>query len=313
VTRRCNLKCRYCFVRRPDDKELNEKGIIRVIDKLYDFGIRVLNFSGGEPTLRNDLVRLIRYASGRRMMVYLSTNGTLLTEAYISSLLNAGLSGIIVSVDSVMSNGQQLKRYEDRKELLHHLMAAKKAFGLEIIVGTFLTTKNVEDIGNIISVFHDLKLTLSIGIINDNTFSNNGIDRSLFFSSSEDKQKLFGRLEQIKKLKNKGYSIFEPLRYFDDMARFVNGDLTDWNCPAGTTMLTVNCDGRLQLCSSLPPEDYSIFELEEFPRRELQLMRKRRFEKCKKLCLANCQYTTSFVTEHPLKFLKEAIFRPWSM
>ena len=145
--------------------------MIRVIDKLYELGIRVLSLTGGEPTLRNDLTSLIGHASNMGMMIYLSTNGTLLTPSYISSLVDAGLDGIVLSIDSIVFDGLMQKSYSDQKETLKHLMKAKTTSGLEIVGGTFLTSKNIDDIGATIEVFHDLGITLSIGIINDNTYS----------------------------------------------------------------------------------------------------------------------------------------------
>lgn len=63
VTRRCNLRCRYCFAdggTKETDPDIQEmKKAIR--DIVSQCGEPLLQLSGGEPTLRDDLPELIRY------------------------------------------------------------------------------------------------------------------------------------------------------------------------------------------------------------------------------------------------------------
>ena len=64
VTERCNLHCRYCFAdggnNTADPCAEQMKAAIREI--VRQCGEPLLQFSGGEPTLRDDLPELVRYA-----------------------------------------------------------------------------------------------------------------------------------------------------------------------------------------------------------------------------------------------------------
>ncbi|MCP8321489.1 MAG: radical SAM protein, partial [archaeon] len=75
VTRACNLKCKHCYENagKPDKNELNTEEAIRVIDILVDAGVVILAFSGGEPTIRPDILKLIKHASMRGMYVAMAT------------------------------------------------------------------------------------------------------------------------------------------------------------------------------------------------------------------------------------------------
>ncbi|WP_430505621.1 TIGR04347 family pseudo-SAM/SPASM protein [Haloparvum sp. PAK95] len=102
VTKRCNLHCEHCYAAaqsEPAPGELSTaeaKGLIR---DFADYGIPVLLFSGGEPTMREDLPELVAYASDRGIRPVLSTNGTLLTAETVEALQAAGLQYVGVSVD----------------------------------------------------------------------------------------------------------------------------------------------------------------------------------------------------------------------
>ena len=78
VTRRCNLRCRFCFAdggAAEDDPgaEAPEAAITDIVQKC---GPVLLQLSGGEPTLRDDLPRLVRFAKEAGCSaVQLNTNG----------------------------------------------------------------------------------------------------------------------------------------------------------------------------------------------------------------------------------------------
>ena len=106
VTDKCNLRCEYCFADKlesePDLGEL--KNAIDIIMKVDDEDKPILQFSGGEPTLRDDLPELVAYAhiKGCRY-TQLNSNGLRLCEdeEYVSALAQAGLSFVFMQFDGV--------------------------------------------------------------------------------------------------------------------------------------------------------------------------------------------------------------------
>src|SRR5512140_1840594 len=64
-TQKCNLKCVHCYAQSEDRDyagEMTTEEAKTMIDDLAAWGAPVLLFSGGEPTLRKDLVELRQYA-----------------------------------------------------------------------------------------------------------------------------------------------------------------------------------------------------------------------------------------------------------
>ncbi|PKQ20979.1 MAG: 12,18-didecarboxysiroheme deacetylase [Actinobacteria bacterium HGW-Actinobacteria-6] len=101
-TQRCNLKCVHCYAQSEDRNypgEMSTEEGKAMIDDLAAYGAPVLLFSGGEPTIRKDLLELMHYAKSKGMRVVISTNGTLITEEKAQQFAEVGLSYVGVSLD----------------------------------------------------------------------------------------------------------------------------------------------------------------------------------------------------------------------
>jgi hypothetical protein len=78
------------------DRELTTSEWIQILDRAWQVGIPHVTFTGGEPTLRDDLVELIRHAEGIGQVCGLLTGGSRLAEApYLNELLQSGLDHIL--------------------------------------------------------------------------------------------------------------------------------------------------------------------------------------------------------------------------
>lgn len=97
VTTRCNLRCVHCYNVWKDDvgyseEELPTDRALELIGRaIRETGCKQFTFTGGEPTLRDDLEELVAAAASRCEHVTLITNGTLLPEERVKSLIDAGV------------------------------------------------------------------------------------------------------------------------------------------------------------------------------------------------------------------------------
>lgn len=106
VTYKCQCNCLHCSVdnyRRDNNylSELSTKEIKACIDEIFSLGCIKVNFFGGEPLLREDIVELISYASKKDLFIFMDTNAFLLDRSMAKRLKNAGLTCAIISFDSV--------------------------------------------------------------------------------------------------------------------------------------------------------------------------------------------------------------------
>lgn len=110
VTNRCNLKCPICFANAASAGYVYEPTIdeiFKMIDNLAankPVSVKALQLSGGEPTLRDDLPEIVKYAHKAGIHhVEVNTNGIRISKdsAYLKRLLEADVSSFYLQFDGV--------------------------------------------------------------------------------------------------------------------------------------------------------------------------------------------------------------------
>jgi radical SAM protein with 4Fe4S-binding SPASM domain len=102
LTYRCNDNCAHCYNGRPRDyPELSTVEWKKIIDRLWAIGIPHIVFTGGEPTLRDDLPELVAHAEQKGQITGLNTNARRLSDArFVQKLVDAGLDHVQITVES---------------------------------------------------------------------------------------------------------------------------------------------------------------------------------------------------------------------
>ncbi len=94
----CNQKCIHCYAAgqiHAEEPELSTEEWKLILDKLRAAGVPQVTFTGGEPTMRDDLFELISHA--RWFISRLNTNGAKLTREYCIGLKNAELDSLQIT------------------------------------------------------------------------------------------------------------------------------------------------------------------------------------------------------------------------
>jgi radical SAM protein with 4Fe4S-binding SPASM domain len=102
LTYRCNNDCAHCYnIEGRDVKERSTEDWKRILDKAWDLGIPHIIFTGGEPTLREDLPDLIAHAEKNGQITGLNTNARRLADPqYVEKLVATGLDHVQITVES---------------------------------------------------------------------------------------------------------------------------------------------------------------------------------------------------------------------
>ncbi|HEV2520198.1 MAG TPA: GTP 3',8-cyclase MoaA [Thermoplasmata archaeon] len=102
LTQRCNLRCVFCHMEgQPvSSVELTPSEIEAVVRAGVRIGIDRVKLTGGEPTLRSDLVEIVRRIRPHLREVSMTTNGLKLAEL-AAPLADAGLDRVNVSLPSL--------------------------------------------------------------------------------------------------------------------------------------------------------------------------------------------------------------------
>lgn len=88
ISRNCNLRCKQCNIwKNPRRDPLTLKQKLSVIDKLFAWlGNFQLNISGGEPFVHPHTIKILEKAARKKIKIYISTNGTLLSKRVLDKL-----------------------------------------------------------------------------------------------------------------------------------------------------------------------------------------------------------------------------------
>ncbi|KAJ1992567.1 hypothetical protein GGI25_000068 [Coemansia spiralis] len=108
ITERCNLRCQYCMPEdgvdlTPNDRLLTTPEILRLARIFVSQGVDKIRLTGGEPTVRKDIVELVSGLNELRPLglrkIAMTTNGIALRRK-LGALRGAGMDGLNISVDT---------------------------------------------------------------------------------------------------------------------------------------------------------------------------------------------------------------------
>ncbi len=147
LTDRCNFRCSYCAPAAPDcgGDRLGRAELSRLVAIFARLGVERVRLTGGEPTLRPDLLDVVRdvHATPGIQEIALTTNGHLLATL-AAALREAGVSRLNVSLDTL--DAATLQRISGRAASLDRIVR-----GIEAAFATgFLSVKlNVVVVGGV--------------------------------------------------------------------------------------------------------------------------------------------------------------------
>jgi radical SAM protein with 4Fe4S-binding SPASM domain len=150
LTYTCNNNCGFCYTGGPRRmNEMDTAGWKKALDILWDSGIPQVVFTGGEPTLRPDLVELVDHA--QEFVTGLITNGRRLKHL-AQDLRRVSLDYVQVSLESHLPAVHDRMvgvsgAWQETSEGIRQAISA----GLEVITNTTLTRENMESFPDLIS------------------------------------------------------------------------------------------------------------------------------------------------------------------
>lgn len=163
LTNRCNLRCPVCFANSAVTGYIYEPTLEEVLQIMRHFRNilpippPMLQLSGGEPTLRDDLFEIIRL--GKKLgfqHIMLTTNGIKLAQSveYCENLRKSGLDAIYLSFDGTESETYKKMRGVDLSNLKIQILENCRTAKMDaiVLVPTIVKGVNDHEVGNILEV-----------------------------------------------------------------------------------------------------------------------------------------------------------------
>ena len=250
LTFKCQNDCIHCYAGGPHETpELSTVQWKSVIDKLSEIGIFILTFTGGEPTLREDLPELLLYAQNKGMVTGLISNGRKLKDkAYVNLLEKSGLDFVQVTLESQKSEIHD-KMTNAKGSWRETIEGIKNAVQSQIYVSTN-TTLSKNNIDDFLSTIDFIK---SLGVdafgCNSLIYSGKATDASPEFAlSTEDLKTLLPRIRNKAQMIGLKFLWYTPTQYcnFDP----VSLGLGVKSCTAAMINACIGPNGDVYPCQS---------------------------------------------------------------
>ncbi len=153
VTDRCNLRCFYCMPAEgisyePKAHLLSYEEITRLLRILGDLGFQKVRFTGGEPFLRKDFMKLLENTAslGDFESIHITSNGTRL-QKHIPRLKELGITKINLSIDSLnQERFHKITRRDDFEKVMqtfHMLVDNEFKIKLNAVIMKGINTQDI--------------------------------------------------------------------------------------------------------------------------------------------------------------------------
>ncbi|NWG14180.1 MAG: radical SAM protein [Acidobacteria bacterium] len=266
VTDSCTCYCKHCDHGGPVDmsRDMKPADYRRYMDVLRPVVVQV---SGGEPLMREDLAEVIRNIKGRDGLpfIILVSNWSLMTRERYLELRGAGVDEFCVSLDFPDERHDYFRGHRGLFAHLNRLMPELAALGYDdIVLNNCITAENVSEINAIADKAKGWGVN-----INYSAYSPRRTGCRDYFLDSPDQLAILGReLARLKSRMNGSRWIATTESTLDATQRYFETGGAP-GCKAGLRWLVVSSRGELQPCS-MQFKHYGLHEqrrmVEEFTR-----------------------------------------------
>ncbi len=249
VTRRCNLACKHCYVARSNfERELSTSEFLSVLEEFAELGVRTIELTGGEPTIKPGFPYLLGESFEMFDTVAILTNGYAVSREIVEILrLFRDRCYVNVSLDSYRPEyHNSFRGRPDAFERTTRTIRELTKHGIRVRVAMTVTRENLNDLEKTLLLAKELgAIAFSWSPIVPFGKGEELTDLSLF----SDPEFMRVSEELVKK-----YPEFTAT--LED-AELNMVDLVG-NCGLGWKSLVVDPQGRLRPCSFLDSSEFVI-------------------------------------------------------
>ncbi len=317
ITHRCDLRCRMCGIWKHGNQaeELNVRQIAQVADVLQDLGVVQLSIGGGEPFYREDLAEVIDVFSRRRFQTRVLTNAMNLTEARIREVVDAGLSAVSVSLDTLSRKRfAWVCRVDDAwDKVVTNLVRFARLLprrGAIQVINVVVSHDNLAELPDMVRFAEQLGYFVSFLPVElaptPQDFSNDFVAYQPQMGIRREDWDLLDRVyDTLIIMKRRGAPILSTTPFLAESRGYLKRGTPRNDCDAGTLYFSISPAGRLSLChrgpsfrSMLEPDIADYIRSRAFRRNA-----RREVARCSG-CIRPCWKDTSKIFHTPEGFLE---------
>lgn len=252
-TLRCNLKCRHCgsdckiSSLHPDMPFNDFRKVLERIKEKYDSHNIMVIVSGGEPLVREDILKCGREIFNLEFPWGMVSNGRLMSPRMIDGLLEAGIHSLTISLDGFEEHHNWMRGLPD--SFSHASRAVEMLAKVPVIKFDVVTCVNNI---NYDTLEQFKEYLISLGLKSWRLFTVFPVGRAAADQQLQlSREKFRGLMEFIRKTRKEG-RIHASYGCEGFLGEY-EGDVRDhlFSCQAGLSIASVRIDGSISACGSI--------------------------------------------------------------
>ena len=283
LTARCDLRCEQCNIiyADADSQEMDIHQIRSMARNLAEIGVCIVLFIGGEPFVRKDIAEIVAAFTDVDIHVRLQTNGLASKEA-LKRCVDAGAHDISISLDSLdpflqgTINGEFSRSWDRAIKTIADVNEVFPENGTGFF-GTVLMPRNCTHVPDVIEFATAIGWMVSLVPVHTSTpdrprgfrtFDEMGVCR--FDPRTHEQVKKV--LENVKRLRNTDFNVYDSDEYLDDVYRFIVGEPIRWRrrndnvCDSPNLYFAIEPDGNISPCCDFKLLNYYPAFDKDFPK-----------------------------------------------
>lgn len=262
----CMMRCRMCYKWKEDIQIQYPKDAPTMADwkrcsdsltEIAEPGF-LINFGGGEPLLKKDLLELVRYCKDKGFTTNIATNGYLIDEDMARRIADSGLNSINISLDSIDEKVHDYLRgvpgvYKRVMKAIESL--DRYCTDLEIIICSVIYDINHDGIIDLIKWANsDSRITRIIFMApmqpNNTPLDKRWYEKEFSFLWPKDPDKVCGIIDEVLNFKSQGYKIHNEvyqLEAFKNYLRYPDRFVKKSKCNLDKA-IHVSSTGDIYIC-----------------------------------------------------------------
>jgi MoaA/NifB/PqqE/SkfB family radical SAM enzyme len=272
VTNKCHHRCVTCDIWAQPPIEIPIERLKQAIDRLHDFGVRLILFTGGETTLYKAMPEAIAHASSRGIFSQLPTNGHRLTPERARAYRQAGLVGLGISMEH--HDAQVLEKNRGHvgvKQAILGSLESAKAAGLAVSAYVLISRLNLGALPEIAehhaaAGFDGINFCYPMTDMGS-TFELGGLRTGDPAAADLSPEELTRELRVVQALREKGpIFVYNPAESLELALDHLEGRPVRFPCLGGSRIFWLDWKLDLYLCPKKSVNLGNILNLKELPR-----------------------------------------------
>ncbi len=256
ITDKCNFRCKHCYQDSYQNKGISFDDQLKVLNKLTNFTLNCkqesnleyahINFTGGEPFLRNDFISLLEYTRNKGIFSFgILSNGFLPSDEILKRLVELKPRFVQISLEGNKITNEQIRGEGSFNYIIKAIDTYRK-INIPVMISFTANSINYKQFPDVVKIAR----RHNVYKIWTDRHLPNGKKDELALNTTQAKE--FFNILLAEQKKNKKRLFSKTMISSNRALQFLISGGQPYKCSAGETLLAILPNGDILPCRRLP-------------------------------------------------------------